>query len=50
MLKPSIEKRCPLTDLPTEWCAHCRKKTLTDEEQDKKNWNNLFDRWARIAK
>ena len=46
MPKPPIEERCALTDLPKDWCAHCRRKTLTEEEQETKDFDNLIKRWS----
>ncbi|HET7713987.1 MAG TPA: hypothetical protein VFK94_07405 [Patescibacteria group bacterium] len=47
--KPTPEKRCELTDIKVSWCAHCRRKTLTDEEQEAKDLDDMIARLARYG-
>jgi hypothetical protein len=37
---------CELTSIKKEWCAHCRGKSLTDEEQDAKDLDDMIARFA----
>jgi hypothetical protein len=41
------EPRCELTGIKKEWCAHCRGKTLTEEEQEAKDLDNMIARLGR---
>jgi hypothetical protein len=41
------DPRCELTGIKKDWCAHCRGKSLTDEEQDAKDLDDMIARLAR---
>ena len=41
--------RCIVTDLPEEWCAHCRGKSNTEEEEAKLAWDQMFKKWSQFT-
>lgn len=41
------EPVCELTSIKKAWCAHCRGKSLTEEEQDKKDLDDMIKRLAK---